>query len=390
MRRMALALLLAIPVLALPDSPPYLPLEEGAQWTYDARATVEAAGVRTTTEGKVTARCVGSRRVGEWEYRVIRFSGDEKTRELDGECCARLEGDSVRVSGHPLLPLERGRGKAEGYSVEEPVRVEVPFGAYDDAVRVSSEVALATERTTREVWYVRGVGAVRIVEEVRSTASVVRRELSLRVRSAGGDTPGGKEDPARPETPAAPAVSGFLLASELSVAGGTKGHKAWEALDVALGRAQERARALGGEAGSEVRRLADFPGRRILTADRLSGPLQDVVLVRVGALRLEGPLEDCIAIVLGDLDATAVQESLIIASGTVTVRGAIEDSTVLASVRLEIQGVVEDCFLQAAVLVVDGASEDCVFMVKDAAKLGLSEGCRRLIGPGPLEAFEGR
>ncbi|MEK7867031.1 MAG: hypothetical protein AAB434_10140, partial [Planctomycetota bacterium] len=175
----ALLLLAAVPSRAEES---YLPLAEGATWTYEIRKVAKVAGfVSAKKEGTATCSCVKLEKVGDVDAWILAWDGEGEDPPsgriwvqggVTGVVVAKSDADELWV-----LPADFDKteceveiaGEGGGITVSSKIEkaeeeIEVPAGTFK-CRKVTSRVNVGGGvKTERIVWYAKGVGIVKIAK----------------------------------------------------------------------------------------------------------------------------------------------------------------------------------------------------------------------------------
>lgn len=413
--RTPLSLLLLFVALSAPAQAdePWLPLADGARWTYEEVVVSGAAGFGVRREGTVV--CTSRRRPdGAWALRWTDQRG-----ELDATAAVRTSGGRVEVLSATsrdllLLPadLDAPRQKAEDLrlvvegeelvlaerSVGAPETLDLPVGKLE-AVPVRSQLRAGPVLVRTTVWYSRGKGVVRAVQRTAvAGAAEVRRELRLVsvAGAAAGPAPAeesppatANEPPTRPRAGAEPPPRSPQPAGETALdflrrlARNGYDARSFARLRAATERALDAARRAAAPlplAQRALFALERLPRKTFSGKHELAGGAQDLALFGRGALDVAGPGNNVLLVVEGDLEvagalknalvfvdgdlevAGGLKDSLVVASGGVEVSGALKDSVVVAQGDLEASGSLAGNLIEARSVDVAGATRENVFV----------------------------
>ncbi|GEM_PF-3410934 len=160
----------------------YLPLAEGATWTYEIRKVAKVAGfVSATKEGTATCTCVKVERVGDVDAWILAWDGEGDDAPSGriwvqsgaaGIVVAKSDADELWVLPADFEKKEckvtvAGDGDAiviDSTVSEKEEELEVPAGKFE-CRKVTCRVDVGGGvKTERVVWYAKGVGIVKVAK----------------------------------------------------------------------------------------------------------------------------------------------------------------------------------------------------------------------------------
>lgn len=188
----------------------YLPLAEGATWTYEIRKVAKVAGfVSAKKEGTATCACLKVEKVGDVDAWILAWDGegdDAPSGQIwvhsgaTGIVVAKSDADELWV-----LPADFDKtecqveiaGEGGAITVSSKVEkteeeIEVPAGTFQ-CRKVTSRVNVGGGvKTERIVWYAKGVGIVKIAKRADVGGGVSADKELVLVKHDPGKAPGGK------------------------------------------------------------------------------------------------------------------------------------------------------------------------------------------------------
>lgn len=201
MKLATVALLFAASAVALAEDP-WMPVQEGAKWTYVVKKKVAVAGFNVVKEGTATLTVTGKEKVLGVDCWVFAWSEATGNDSDQAKIWMSAEGQKILVlqttgDFSPIVPVDFDKKeynatittdgavmKAKTTVVAEE-EVEVPAGKYKtEKVETSAEAAAAKATTT--VWYARGVGPVRVVRLAEAAGAAAEKEFLLKSFEKGG------------------------------------------------------------------------------------------------------------------------------------------------------------------------------------------------------------
>ncbi len=202
--------LLFLAASVAPAEEAWLPLGEGATWTYEIRKVASVAGfVSAKKTGQATCSCVKAEKVGDVDAWVLAWDGDGDEAP-SGRIWVHCGAATVVVAKSDandlwVLPADFDKRECEvtvasggsaikvsSHVSESEEEIEVPAGTYKCRKVTSSVDVGGGVKAERVVWYAPGVGIVKIAKRAGVGGGVSADKELVLVKHDPGKTAGGK------------------------------------------------------------------------------------------------------------------------------------------------------------------------------------------------------